>query len=254
MKTRISVRSLYLSTSEFRDILALFLSAGYQTDVTNHVFEPTICKSKNSTFCRRNKSTSLALRMSLAPSALTQPPCGCGKSKSTCVFFGNPPRGLTKMKPYPGCHFFLFSKKGRKKKEEERNNNNKMITRKEDIRYTSFSIIYFIISLQINIFVLVACLLERIGIVECALWVLNHPEQSNSLLNNKKTNRWNEKALWAITVRLPYFHPQYSPRNGPWECLAWTQRTLGRVNEKNETPRTFGSISVQRAPISGFGL
>ena len=26
------------------------------------------------------------------------------------------------------------------------------------------------------------------------------------------------------------FHPQYSPRNGPWERLAWTQRTLGRVN------------------------
>ena len=126
---------------------------------------------------------------SLAPTALTQPPCGCGKSKSTCVFIGNPPRGLTKMKPYPGCHFFLFSKKGKKKKEEEINNNNKMITRKEDIRYTSFPIIYFIISLQINIFVLVACLLERIGIVECALWVLNHPEQSNSLLNNKKTNR-----------------------------------------------------------------
>ena len=166
MKTRISVRSLYLSTSEFRDILALFLSAGYQTDVTNHVFEPTICKSKNSTFCRRNKSTSLTLRMSLAPSALTQPPCGCGKSKSTCVFFGNPPRGLTKMKPYPGCHFFLFSEKAKKKKkkgkEKERNNkNNKMITKKECITYTFFFLIHFIISLQINIFVLVACLLER---------------------------------------------------------------------------------------------
>ena len=43
-------------------------------------------------------------------------------------------------------------------------------------------------------------------------------------------------------------------RNGPWERLAWTQRTLGRVNEKNETPRRFSSIFVQRTPISGFGL
>ena len=32
--------------------------------------------------------------------------------------------------------------------------------------------------------------------------------------------------------------------NGPWERLAWTLRTLGRVNEENETPRSFGSISV----------
>ena len=41
-------------------------------------------------------------------------------------------------------------------------------------------------------------------------------------------------------------------RNGPWERLAWTQMTLGRVNKKNKTPRRFGSISVQRTPISGF--
>ena len=43
-------------------------------------------------------------------------------------------------------------------------------------------------------------------------------------------------------------------RNGPWERLTWTQRTLGRVSEKNETPRRFSSISVLRTPISGFGL
>ena len=42
--------------------------------------------------------------------------------------------------------------------------------------------------------------------------------------------------------------------NGPWERLAWAQRTLGRVNEKKDTPRRFGSISVQRTPISGLGL
>ena len=29
--------------------------------------------------------------------------------------------------------------------------------------------------------------------------------------------------------------------------------TLGRVDKKNKTPRRFGSISVQRTPISGFG-
>ena len=51
-----------------------------------------------------------------------------------------------------------------------------------------------------------------------------------------------------------YRSHQGASHNGPWERLAWTQRTLGRVNEKNETPRRFGSISVQRIPISGFGL
>ena len=51
-----------------------------------------------------------------------------------------------------------------------------------------------------------------------------------------------------------YRSHQGASRNGPWERLVWTQRTLGRVNEKNETPRRFGSISVQRIPISGFGL
>ena len=51
------------------------------------------------------------------------------------------------------------------------------------ITYTFFFVIYFIFSLQINIFVLVACLLER----NCrmCLWVLNHPRQSYSLLHNK---------------------------------------------------------------------
>ena len=43
-------------------------------------------------------------------------------------------------------------------------------------------------------------------------------------------------------------------RNGPWERLPWTRRTLGRVDEKNETPRRFGLISLQRTPISEFGL
>ena len=54
--------------------------------------------------------------------------------------------------------------------------------------------------------------------------------------------------------KLDYTSHQGVSRNGPWERLMWTQRTLGRVNEKNETPRRFSSISVQRTPISGFGL
>ena len=41
-----------------------------------------------------------------------------------------------------------------------------------------------------------------------------------------------------------YTSHQGVSRNGPWERLTWTQRTLGRVNEKNETPRRFSSISV----------
>ena len=41
-----------------------------------------------------------------------------------------------------------------------------------------------------------------------------------------------------------YTSHQGVSRNEQWERLALTQRTLGRVNEKNETPRRFGSISV----------
>ena len=131
--------SIYLRVqSHIRTVSFSGLSNGCQTDVTNHVFGPTLCKFKKSIICRRNKSTSVALRTSLALMQST-----CGKSKSTCVFFGNPPRGLTKMKPYPGCHFFLFSKKAKKKKRKERNNNNnKMIRRKEEITYTFVFIIY----------------------------------------------------------------------------------------------------------------
>ena len=51
-----------------------------------------------------------------------------------------------------------------------------------------------------------------------------------------------------------YTSNQGVSRNGPWERLTWTQRTLGKVNEKNETPRRFSSISVLRTLISGFGL
>ena len=153
--------SIYLRVqSHIRTVSFSGLSNGCQTDVTKHVFAPTLCKLKNSIFCRWNKPKSLALRTFLAPSALTQ--STCGKSKSTCVFFGNPPRALTKMKPYLGCHFFSFQKRRKKKKERNNNNNNnKITTRKEEITYTFFFIIYFIISLQINIFVLVACVLER---------------------------------------------------------------------------------------------
>ena len=121
--------SIYLRVqSHIRTVSFSGLSNGCQTDVTNHVFAPTLSKLKNSTFCRRNKSTSLALRTSLAPSALTQWTCGSGKSKSACVFYGNPPRGLTKLKPYPGCHYFSFQKKAKKKrrrKKEQQQNDNK---------------------------------------------------------------------------------------------------------------------------------
>ena len=37
-----------------------------------------------------------------------------------CVFFGNPPLGFTKMKVYPGCHFFLLSKRAKEKKKERK--------------------------------------------------------------------------------------------------------------------------------------
>ena len=131
--------------SHMRTVSFSKLSKGCQTDVTNHFFVPTLCKF-NSIFCGRNKSTSLA------PSALTH--STCGKPKSMCVFFGNPPRGFTKMKPYPGSHFSsLFKNDGKKQnKTNTRNNKNKKITRKEEITYTFFFIMSFIISLQISIF------------------------------------------------------------------------------------------------------
>ena len=138
--------------SHMRTVSFSKLSKGCQTDVTNHFFGPTLCKL-NSIFCGRNKSTSLALRTYLAPSALTH--STCGKPKSMCVFFGNPPRALTKMKPYRGSHFSSLFKNGETKKQNKtntRNNNNKNITRKEEITYTFFFIMYFIICLQISIF------------------------------------------------------------------------------------------------------
>ena len=69
-----------------------------------------------------------------------------------------------------------------------------------------------------------------------------------------KSSRIAPGLVKAKNGKRDYTSHQGLSRNGPWKRLAWTQRTLGRVNEKNETPLRFGSISVQRTQISGFGL